>query len=276
MKIAYQGEPGAYSESAAQTAFPEATPVPCETIRLAFRRVAEGECAFGVVPLENSQAGSINETYELLWAESYDLAMLGEVIVRVDHALLGLRGAGLEDLARVYSHPQALAQCDEFLAALDIDVVPELDTAGSARRILEEGDPKQGAVASVRAAELLGLDVLAERIQTHQDNFTKFAVVGPAGSNPDLGAADKTSIVFAVADRPGSLFSCLEPYAKRSINLTKLESRPRPGAPFEYLFYMDLIVDADAPEALEVLDEMRPHTSMLKVLGTYPAWREPA
>ena len=276
MKIAYQGEPGAYSEAAAQTAFPHGEPVPCETIRLAFRRVASGECPFGVAPLENSQAGSINETYDLLWQEEMDLRMLGEVIVRVDHALLGLKGASLDDLERVYSHPQALAQCDEFLSALDIDVVPELDTAGSARRIAEEGDPRQGAVASTRAAALLDLDVLAEQIQTHKDNFTKFAVIGPAGADPGLGAADKTSIVFAVADKPGSLFSCLEPCAKRSINLSKLESRPRPGAPFEYLFYVDLIVDANASDARDVLDEMRPHTSMLKVLGSYPAWRERA
>lgn len=271
MQIAYQGEPGAYSESAVLAAFPDATPVPIATIRQVFQRVDSGEFTFGVVPLENSQAGSINETYDLLWHDTHSLRMVGEAIVRVDHALLGMPGADLTGLRRVFSHPQALAQCDAFLAQLDIDIVPEFDTAGAARRVAEEGDPAQGAVASVRAAALTGLEVLAERIQTYPDNFTKFAVVGT--DDPGLGPADKTSIVFAVADHPGALFSCLEPYSKRTINLTKLESRPRPGAPFEYLFYMDLEQSADAADARAVLEEMQPHTSFLKVLGSYASWK---
>lgn len=273
MKIAYQGEPGAYSEFATQTAFPDGQALPFESVRLVFDRVDQGEAAFGVVPLENSQAGSINETYDLLWHDEHELRMVGEVIVPVDHALLGLQGVQLDDLRRVFSHPQALAQCGEFLAALDVDIVPEFDTAGAARRIRDEGDPSQGAVASTRAAGLLGLQVLAEKIQTDADNFTKFAVVG--NGDPQMGAADKTSIIFAVADKPGSLFSCLEPYAKREVNLTKLESRPRPGAPFEYLFYLDMGLAGDSPDATMLLEEMRPHTSLLKVLGTYPAWKKP-
>ncbi len=271
MKIAYQGEPGAYSEVAVETAFPDGEPVPFETVRMVFERVDAGACAFGVVPVENSQAGSINETYDLLWHDEKGVRIVGEVIVRVDHALLGLEGANLDTLERVFSHPQALAQCGEFLAALDVDVVPEFDTAGAARRVAEEGDPRQGAVASERAAGLLGLHVLAKQIQTESDNFTKFAIVGT--QDADLGPADKTSIVFAVADRPGSLFSCLQPYAERGVNLTKLESRPRPGKAFEYLFYMDLSIDREGAEV--VFEEMRPHTSMLKVLGSYPAWKEP-
>src|SRR5262245_2855002 len=148
MQIAYQGEPGAYSESAVLTAFPDASPVPVETIRQVFQRVDAGEYPIGVVPLENSQAGSINETYDLLWHDTHDLHIVGEVIVRVDHALLGLPGADLSRLHRVFSHPQALAQCDAFLAQLNVDVIPEFDTAGAARRVAEEGDATQGAVAS--------------------------------------------------------------------------------------------------------------------------------
>lgn len=271
MEIAYQGEPGAYSESAVLAAFPDATPVPLATIREVFQHVDDSGYPFGVVPLENSQAGSINETYDLLWHDTHELKIVGEVVVRVDHALLGLPGATLEGLTRIFSHPQALAQCDAYLAQLDVDVVPEFDTAGAARRVAEEADARQGAVASVRAGELTGLQVLAEKIQTYPDNFTKFAVVGT--DDAGFGEPDKASLVFAVADHPGALFSCLEPFAKRTINLTKLESRPRPGAPFEYLFYLDLAQSVDDADARAVLQEMEPHTSFLKVLGSYPSWK---
>jgi len=270
MKIAYQGEPGAYSEDAVAAAFPEGKAVPTETVRGVFSRVGSGDAAFGVVPLENSLAGSINETYDLLLNEG-TLRIVGEVIVRVDHALLAQPGAKLESIRRVYSHPQALAQCDEFLAELGAEIVPVLDTAGAARRVAEKGHAGEAAVASVRAGELQGLEALAERIQTYPDNFTKFAVIGDR--DPGLGPADKTSLVFAVADRPGSLFACLEPYAIRGINLTKLESRPRRDKPFEYVFYMDLEASADRPEVEAVLGDMEEHASMLKVLGSYPAWR---
>jgi prephenate dehydratase len=271
MKVSYQGEPGAYSEEAVAAVFPGGDPVPCETVRAAFEKTGAAEADFGVVPLENSQAGSINETYDLLSRDEHGLRIVGEVIVRVDHALLGLPGAAPAGLARVYSHPQALAQCDEYLAGLGVEIVPTLDTAGAARRIAEEGDAKQAAVASVRAAGLFGLEVLAERIQNYEENFTKFAVIGAA--DPGFGEPDKTSIVFAVADRPGSLFACLEPYARRGINLTKLESRPRPGAPFEYLFYMDIEAAEESEDARQVLGEMNEHTSMLRVLGSYPKWK---
>lgn len=273
MKIAYQGEPGAYSEDAVASAFPGSEPVPCETVRAAFAHAASGDVDFSVVPMENSQAGSINETYELLLHEDR-LRIVGEVVVRVDHALLGVPGASLEGIKRVYSHPQALAQSEEFLAELHAEIVPVLDTAGAARKVAEAANSEEAAVASVRAGELQGLSVLAERIQTHKENFTKFVVVGDHGAG--LGDDDTTSLVFAVADKPGSLFACLEPYAREGINLTKLESRPRPGAPFEYVFYMDLEAAEVDPRAARVFEDMRPHTSMLKILGSYPAWRDRA
>ena len=269
MRVAYQGEPGAYSELAVLAAFPEADAVPLPYIRHVFGSVGSGEVDFGVVPLENSQAGSINETYDLLLQDDR-LSMLGEVVVPVDHALLGKPGAKLENIRWVFSHPQALAQCDEFLNQLGADRVPVFDTAGAARRLAEEGESEDAAIASVRAAELHGLVVLAERIQTYKENFTKFAIIG--NGDPGGGPANKTTIVFAVADRPGSLFACLEPYAKHGLNLTKLESRPRPGATFEYVFYMD-VEAAMGEEMRSVIEQMSPHTSMLKVLGSYPAWK---
>jgi prephenate dehydratase len=254
MRVAYQGEPGAYSELAVREAFPEADAVPLKLIRHVFAAVDAGEAEFGVVPLENSQAGSINETYDLLLHDE-TLRMVGEVVVPVDHALMARPGTKLENVRWVFSHPQALAQCDEFLNELGVDRVPVFDTAGAARRLAEEGENDDAAIASVRAAEL------------------KFAVVGTG--DPALGTPNKTSMVFAVKDRPGSLFACLQPYAEKGLNLTKLESRPRPGAAFEYVFYMD-IEESMTPAMESVMEAMREHSSMLKVLGTYPAWKSQA
>ena len=268
IKVAYQGEPGAFSEAAVLSVFPDAEPMPCETVRLVFSRVTSGEADFGVVPLENSQAGSVNETYDLLLHSSL-VRIAGEAVVRVDHALLAPPGARLEGIRRVYSHWQALAQCEEFLAALHVEMHPVHDTAGAARMVAERGDPQEAAVASVEAGTKFGLVVLAERIQTYPDNFTKFAVIGTRGAA--LGEPNKTSLVMAVHDRPGSLLGALRPFAERGINLVKLESRPRRGKPFEYVFYVDVERAADDPDMKAALDEVAEHTSLLKVLGTYRA-----
>jgi prephenate dehydratase len=260
MKVAYQGEAGSYSERAVRSTFPDAEPLPCDSVRLVFSRVTSGESPFGVVPLENSQAGSVNETYDLLQHTS---------LLRI----LGVPGSRLEDVRRARSHWQALAQCDEFLASLRIEPVPVHDTAGAARLIAERGDREEAAIASVDAAAIFGLAVLAERIQTEKENFTKFAVLGR--EDPGLGAPDKTSLVMAVLDRPGSLLGALRPFAERGINLHKLESRPLRGKAFEYLMYVDVMAAGDAPELAAALEEVGEHTSMLRVLGTYRSADEP-
>jgi len=272
MKVAYQGEPGAYSERAVQTSFPAAEPLPCDTVRLVFSRVTSGEAPFGVVPLENSQAGSVNETYDHLQHTTL-LRIVGEIVVRVDHALLGVPGARLEEIRRARSHWQALAQCEEFLASMRIEPVPVHDTAGAARQIAAADSHEDAAIASVAAAKNFGLAVLAERIQTEKENFTKFAVLGT--EDPGLGSADKTSLVWAVLDEPGSLLGSLEPFASRGINLHKLESRPRRGKPFEYVMYVDVMAAADDPSFVEALTEIERHTSMVRVLGSYRSAAEP-
>jgi prephenate dehydratase len=272
MKVAYQGEPGAYSERAVRATFPEAETMPCDTVRLVFSRVTSGEADFGVVPLENSQAGSVNETYELLWHTRL-ASIVGEQIVRVDHALLGVRGARLEEIKRARSHWQALAQCEDFLSSLRIEPVPVHDTAGAARLIAQSGNREEAAIASVEAADIFGLAVLAERIQTDKENFTKFAVIGR--DDAALGAPDKTSLVMAVLDEPGSLLHSLEPFARRGINLHKLESRPRRGRPFEYVMYVDVMAAAQDASLKEALAEVQQHTSLLRVLGTYRSAGEP-
>ena len=272
MKVAYQGERGAFSERAVGTTFPQAESLPCETVRLVFSRVTSGEASFGIVPLENSQAGSVNETYELLLHTSL-LKIVGEVLVRVDHALLGLPGARLEEIRRAHSHWQALAQCEDFLASMRIEPVPVHDTAGAARMIAESGSRTDAAIASVDAGSLAGLTVLAERIQTEKENFTKFAVIG--SGDPGLGPHDKTSLVMAVLDEPGSLLGALQPFAQRGINMHKIESRPRRGKPFEYVMYVDVMCAGDEPGVVEALDEVAAHTSMLRVLGSYRAAADP-
>lgn len=272
MKVAYQGEPGAYSERAVRALFPDAEALPCDTVRLVFSRVTSAEADLGVVPLENSQAGSVNETYELL--QNTDLLrMVGEVVVRVDHALLGVPGARLEQVRRARSHWQALAQCEEFLSSMRIEPLPVHDTAGAARIVAELGDPEEAAIASVEAARISGLAVLAERIQTEKENFTKFAAIGKGPEALDI--ADKTSLVMAVLDEPGSLLGALKPFAERGINLHKLESRPRQGKAFEYLFYVDVMVGGDDPQLGAALKEVERHTSLLRVLGSYRSAGDP-
>lgn len=268
MRVAYQGEPGAYSEQAVRRLFPDAEPMPCETVRIAFSRVTSGEADFAVVPVENSQAGTVNETYDLLGASDL-VKIVGEAVVRVDHALLAPKGARLEGVQRAYSHWQALAQTEEFLVRHGIEPVPAHDTAGAARLVAERGDPTEAAVASVEVAKSLPLIVLAERIQTYPDNFTRFVAIGTRDG--DLGRATKTSLVLAVKHTPGALLATLGDFAEHGVNLAKLESRPRRGAPFEYLFHVDLDGSVDDDEVRAAIEAARAHTSLLRVLGSYPA-----
>src|SRR5436309_2271380 len=217
--------------------------------------------------MDNSQAGSINETYDLFLR--HGLHLVGETVVRVDHSLLALHGSTIDDLREVVSHPQAIAQCEEFLNALEVSVRAEYNTAGAAKRIAEEPLEHTAAIASRRAGELYGLDVLAERIQTYPDNSTRF---GALSRNPEpLGEPDKSSLVFGVGHVSGSLYRCLGAFAERHLNLTKLESRPRPGRPWEYVFYVDVDAPANRPEMVEALSALSGHATFTRLLGTYTA-----
>ncbi len=263
--VAYQGEAGAYSEEGALALFPDAERQPFPSIRKVFEAVEVGRVAAGLVPLDNSQAGSINETYDLFLR--HGLHLVAETVVRVDHCLLALPGSSADDLTEVMSHPQAIAQCEEFLSALEVTVRAEYNTAGAAKRIAEQRLESVGAIASRRAAELYGLDVLAERIQTYPDNYTRFGVL--SRSPQPLGEPDKTSLVFGVGHVAGSLYRCLGAFAERHLNLTKLESRPRPGRPWEYVFYADVNAPAQRPEMVEALAALSEHATFTRVLGTY-------
>jgi prephenate dehydratase len=267
-RVGYQGEPGAFSEQAVGLLFSDADAVPHRSFRSIFQAVVDGDVRYGLVPLENSQAGSINETYDLLASGS--VWIVGEVFLQVDHALLALPGTAAGDIRRVLSHPQALAQCEEYLADLGAEIVPVYDTAGAARHVAEDGRPGDAAVASRRAAELYGLVVLAEAIQTHRDNLTRFAAI--ATDPTPLGPPGRTSIVFEVANQPGSLYRSLRPFAERGLNMSKLESRPVGSTPWQYRFYLDVDAGTGEPAFQEALEEMRSDVAALKVLGSYPRW----
>jgi prephenate dehydratase len=270
MKIAYQGEPGAFSEAAARRVEPGAQLVPCRSFDEVFDAVQAGTSAYGVLPIENSIGGSIHRNYDLLLERT--LPIVGEVELPVVHHLLALPGATLEGLRRVYSHPQGLAQCERFLRTLaNVEIIATYDTAGSAKMVADAGLKDAGAIASARAGEIFGLTSLAASVQDFDDNITRFLVVG--GTPLPNRVADKTSIVFSLPNEPGSLFKALAVFALRGISLTKLESRPIPGRPWEYLFYVDLAAARDEVHCTRALAHLAEFAPMLRTLGTYASWK---
>ena len=269
-RVGYQGERGAFSEQAVGKLFPDAEAVPIRTLRQVFEELEASTIDFGLVPLENSLAGSINETYDLL--SGGKAFVVGEVVLAVDHALLALPGTRLGDVKRVASHPQALAQCDEFLATLDAEPVPVYDTAGAAKRIADEERRGEAAIASAQAGEIYGLEVLAESIQTSPINQTRFAAV--ARELEPLAPADKTSLLLELRHEPGSLYRSLKPFADRGLNLSKLESRPIGDRPWEYWFYLDVQAGIDDERLKEALAELERDAGRVQVVGSYARWPE--
>src|SRR5213080_5402397 len=224
INVAFQGERGAFSDEAVRAYFgQQAEPLPYRSFADVFRAVAAGEVDYGLVPVENSQAGSINDVYDLL--RQHDLFVIGEISHPVNHCLLCLPGQQLSDIKRVISHPQALAQCDVYLRDLNVEVVATYDTAGSAKMVREENLRNVAAIAAAGAAELYELEILARTIQTVQDNYTRFIVLGREPAPRREGQA-KTMLVMATTHQPGSLHKCLGVLAANNINLLKLESRP--------------------------------------------------
>ncbi len=265
--VGFQGEPGAYSQRAVRALFPDPVSVPFPSVHKVFESVEIGAVTYGVVPLENSHAGSINESYDLL--VRHGVQIVAETIVRISHCLLVLPETPIEEVRMVYSHPQALDQCEEFLDSLGVERVAVHDTAGAARLVAQERKVQAAAIASAEAAALYGLKSLATDIEDRADNSTKFVAVC-RGSSDLFGPPQKTSIVFALTDVPGALYRCLGAFADRRLNLTKLESRPSRARAWQYHFYLDFdapVGDSVAQEALKGLTE---YTSFLRVLGSYP------
>jgi len=265
-KVAFQGERGAFSEDAVITFFGDVELFPSRYIGDVFEAVLRDGVDSGVVPVENSQAGSINDTYDLLL--SYPLNIVGEISLRISHCLMALPGESLDGIKMIYSHPQALAQCEVFLRKLKAEIVPTYDTAGSAKGIKESGLKGCAAVASKRAAQIYGLEILAEKIETNANNYTRFFVISKKKAEP--APKSKTSLVFGTKNIPGALYTCLGTFATRDINLTKLESRPSRDKPWEYIFYVDFEGHIDDKVCQEALAELKEKTNFIKILGSYP------
>ena len=269
LRVAFQGERGAYSEAAAVTFFGQGVePIPCNDFDDVFQAVTLKKADRGILPLENSLAGSIHRNYDLLLR--YELFIVGEVQIPIAHQLIAQPGVALADVKKVYSHPQALAQCEHSISKIlpQAKRVVTYDTAGSIKMIKEQ-DIRDGAgLASHRAAEIYGMNILKSDMQDDIENYTRFAVVAPEPIIPPEGEA-KTSIVFSMKNVPGALFKCLAVFALRDIDLTKMESRPLQGQRWQYFFYIDFAGSQQEERCKNALNHLSEVTTFLRILGSY-------
>jgi prephenate dehydratase len=269
MRVAFQGEPGAYSEQAVFNYFGKVETRPCESFDVVFDSVVSDECEFGLIPIENSLAGSIHQNYDLLLR--HDLHIVGEYLLRVQHCLIALPGVKKGEVKKAISHPQALGQCAAYLRNLGIKPETVYDTAGSVKMLKASGERTTAAIASRRAAELYEMQIIEEGIEDNPENFTRFLAITKKDVRPDGEA--KTSIVFTLKNQPGSLFKAMSVFALRDIDLTKIESRPLQGKPWEYLFYIDFIGAAHEETVGKALDHLSEYALMVRVLGSYPRYK---
>lgn len=269
LRIAFQGERGAFSEEAAVHLLGEKIEtVPRPTFEALFSSIAEGLADYVLAPIENTLAGSVHKSYDLLLESN--LHVVGETISPIIHNLIALPGATFEQIASVESHPVALAQCELFFRAHPrIRRVASLDTAGSVRDVIGAGDASRAAIAGKRAAEIYGGKILREHLEDHRENWTRFLLLS---EKPEAREnADKLSLVLHLDHKPGALKRALDVFAGRGINLLKIESRPIPGHPWEYRFYLDLQTSLNDAQAQQALKELRVSARELRVLGRYPA-----
>ena len=274
-RVAIQGEAGSFSHAAALETYGSGVRlVPCATFIDLFHSVATGAATSGVVPIENTLAGSVHENYDLLSA--HELHVVGEAELRIRHCLIAAPRTSREDVRRVASHPVALAQCRRFFTSNpDLVAVPAYDTAGSVRDLMAGtgGVQAEAAIASRLAASLYGATVLQDGLEDNSENYTRFLMVTRDPVALSRGQTGKTSLMFTLGSGPGTLHRALGVFAERGLNLTKIESRPLPGRPWEYLFYAD-VVDTTISRMGEALDALRAVASGVRVLGTYPTRQE--
>ncbi len=266
VRVAFQGERGAYSEMAALQYFPKARPAPKKSFQDVFDAAESGDADCAVVPVENSIEGSVNEIYDLLLQTK--MIVIGEVYQRVRHCLIANRGA--KKIKYVHSHPQALAQCRGYLQRKRLEPMPAYDTAGAVKMIKENRMMDSAAIASRRAAELYDMELLDDGIEDRKNNYTRFLVLSPKKAKGGSRAGQyKTSMIFSVKHVPGALFGIIGEFAIRRINLTKVESRPTKETPWEYNFYVDFEGRAQDKVVQEALRSIQPKTSYIKILGSY-------
>jgi prephenate dehydratase len=276
LPVAFQGERGAFSEEAARMlAGPDVAVLPCARFEDVFRALKDGRAAGAAVPIENTLAGSVHENYDHL--VNFELPIVGETSVRIVHNLIAPSGVPFSKIKRVFSHPVALNQCLDFFARNpQMERIPFYDTAGSAKMVMEEGLTDAAAIASSVAAEIYGGRILRRSIESDRQNFTRFFLLRTPQFarrypvQPKNHTAWKTTVVFSTRNIPGALFRALSAFALRDLNLTKIESRPLRGKPWEYLFYLDFLDRVDSPNAQNALNHLREIADFLRVLGCYP------
>jgi prephenate dehydratase len=280
LRAAFQGELGAFSQVAArQLAGEDCIPVPMQTFEDVFVSVVNGKCHCAVIPIENTLHGSVHENYDHLL--KYDLPIGGETFVRIVHNVIAAPGVKFPRIRRVYSHPVALNQCRRFFEENpQIEKTPFYDTAGSVKMVMEEALTDAGAIASAHAAEIYGAKILRKSIEDDRENFTRFFLLEKPGrrsravvsrTRPRTAGRFKTTVVFSMRNLPGALFRSLSAFALRDINLTKIESRPLRGKPWEYLFYLDFIGHVEDAACRNALGHLGELADLLRVLGCYPA-----
>jgi prephenate dehydratase len=270
--VAFQGERGAYSEEAIVQFFgPEVQTHPCRNFEGVFEAVESGAAEYGALPVENSTAGSINQAYDLLL--DHDLRVWGEAILRVRHTLLAPAGTTLADIGRVRSHPHALAQCERYLSNRGWTSETAYDTAGSARDLATDPEPGVAVIASRLAGHLYELEELDYGIEDSFYNYTRFFML--SYQDPPRAQRNKTSLVFCARHQPGALYECMGEFAKRRVNLTKIESRPRLNRPWQYIFYLDFEGHCQDPECEAALMGLLRRSTFVKLLGSYPAATTP-
>ena len=265
--VAFQGERGSFSEEAAYKLLGRRITVkPCEAFGTIFESVVSWKTKYCLAPIENTLAGSVHENYDLLL--SNDLHIVGEVSLRIVHNLIAPPGAALKDVTQVYSHPVALAQCEKFFKRhRKIEKVPFYDTAGAVKMLAETRLPGAAAIASRIAAEVYRARILATHLEDHRENYTRFLLLSRRATV--AANANKVSIVFSTRNAPGALYKCLSVFALRDIDLTKLESRPLRGRPFEYFFYLDFLGHLRDERCRNALSHLAEVTNFLRVLGCY-------
>lgn len=267
VKVAFQGERGAYSEQAVIHYFPDSSPIPLRSFQEVIETLLSGVADYAVVPIENSIEGSVNEVYDLLLQSN--LHIVGETYQRIRHCLISTKGNYLGSLKEVYSHPQALAQCRNYVNDKKLASIPVYDTAGAVKMIKEGHNKRAAAIASKRAAEIYGMEILDTGIEDRKNNFTRFYVLAREPTNTKPSGNDGTSIIFSVKHEPGSLVNILSEFAVREINLTKIESRPTKETPWEYNFFTDFEGHIRETRVRDVLKAIKPKTTFVKVLGSY-------
>ena len=274
VSVAYQGTDGAFSHQAAfrhfEERYSEVESIGYDTFEEAARAVEHEKVDYAILPIENTTAGSINQTYDILGEGK--LHIVGEEAIRIIHCLLAIEKVPIERIKRIISHPQALAQCSHFLSKLHrCKVESYLDTAMSAKKVVEDGDLSQAAIAGSYAAQLYGLEILKRDLANQSKNYTRFVIVSREEISVDTQIPCKTSLLMTTSHDKGSLISCLKVLEEHGINMAKLESRPKPNEPWKYLFYLDIEANFDDPETATALKELKQQADSLKVLGCYPA-----